>query len=449
MGVYMIMENIIKKYYYEKEIDEQGIYAILNIDDNKIYIGQAQSMKNRGESHRDDLEKGIDNHSMNRDYKKGKRLINFALMYKKDVLDCDEEIDLNYYESLFCYIAQQFFTEDNSLYNANKNETIIRDGKAYLKDMYNKEDNIIDKDIERWTEKFVKAFESRFLCKPNELIDKNKEEKEKLFNDYLKNENDKIRHGVFYHKNLDLIDDISLFDVPVKKMIFNKIGEYLDQDIFEILKEKQEDINSCGYCVWSLDKLNTETVRKFCDGEDVYVIMRYTDNPSAIRKYNDTKSIVTADHFLKKDVLKMKKTGFNPELELGISEENDYAFPESLENYETCIKSKVSYARAFVIERFYRLRENFDEKTFLKYYNAYNKGNECKDALLSIKGQNDTSCIQIKDINYREKMLADVCNKSANNGQSNYILAKLKRPYFVKLRKDEGEFKGRKRNINK
>lgn len=60
-----------------------------------------------------------------------------------------------------------------------------------------------------------------------------------------------------------------------------------------ITLEKLQDIHENGYCFWALNKMNTETVRYFCShndkddeghDQDIYVIMKYTDSPSEIKK---------------------------------------------------------------------------------------------------------------------------------------------------------------------
>lgn len=52
--IHMKKEN----YYFAKQVAKCGIYAIANIIDMRVYIGQAQSLKSRCDSHYYDLIRG-------------------------------------------------------------------------------------------------------------------------------------------------------------------------------------------------------------------------------------------------------------------------------------------------------------------------------------------------------------------------------------------------------
>ena len=190
--------------------------------------------------------------------------------------------------------------------------------------------------------------------------------------------------------------------------------------------------------------------------------MKYTNSKSRMREmkqmcekgglsheYIRTKmynmGMVTSDTFLKSDLVEIEKGGYEPFENLKCS--IDGRFPDDLKYRETCHDGKkCGYIKAFIIEEFFLLKENFDERNFLRFYNIYTQNNykkkeNCKDdALGSIVGQNDTSCIVLKKEFCKEHIIKHISNDTGDNledVETNYIVAKLKKPYFVKLKKDE------------
>lgn len=482
-----------ENYYFAKQVAKCGIYAIANIIDMRIYIGQAQSLNSRCDSHYYDLIRGADNARLQEDYNAGKELVFFTLeaggWYSNTI-----KRDLNFLESMYCYIAiQEGLKEDESLYNANKNETIRCGGEDYFKKKFKREHksgkNFREKRAQIMKQ-FDTVFRDHFGKTAGELLELSREDREKIWDKYKDNHN-KLHNGMFNSNDkygeysLGLISISDQNDkVPVipslDRIIFTKIGEYLDQSMLEILEEKLQDIHENGYCFWALNKMNTETVRYFCShndkddewhDQDIYVIMKYTDSPSEIKKRcdqakildchsaSDTEGITTSDRVYGGDIREMELEGFKPVESLRLEKTDcaDMQFPATLRHRETCKKDGrcPDYGRAFVVEKLYILKENFPEEDLLQFYDVCNSGyykkgksDELKRAVGSIRGQNDTACLrlnsQFKSDDVRKKLGGQMVRRDEESYEGNYIVAKLKNPYFVKLRLDNEQKKRNK-----
>ncbi len=442
-------------YLCEPQVSKPGIYAIFNCADLRIYIGQTNNLKSRAYQHQSDLKKSIEaNTNLQKDYCDEKNLVFFCIEIVKD------ESLLTYYESLYCYIAQKHLGRDNSLYNGNKRYTDLSFVNNYS-NIIKANDNLI-KDKKK---AFLKAIKDRFKSLPK-LIATPSEQRKNIFDTYYKEIYPKKCHGFFDTDELQHqfgIDLISPKEVIGKKIIFTTIGAYLDQSIMSILEEKITDIQNNQYCVWALNKLNAETVRYFCTHDcdtnridsstPIYLIMQYTDSTNNYTKHTPSDiAIATSERFCPKDVRKMQKEGLelnhSPVEELKMLEKNgDYYFPKTLKLKETCLPSKSCFfAKAFVIDKFYILDGNFKKETLFDFYNVYRRNDyeknkrgqttPLREASKSIKGQNDTGCLLLKDsITLNDTFFR---NFYSDNLGTNYIVARLKLPFpFVQLQLDK------------
>lgn len=438
------------QYFAEDVVALPGIYAIINMEDMRIYIGQTNSLRDRCYSHYYALLRGIDNNEqLQQDFSKNHRKLLFMSL-QSHVPDSS----LGYLESLFCYIAiQNGFIANHSLYNGNKNETIKVDGKDYFRKNYKKFFNNFKVDFKHYNNLFIEKFNKCFHHSIKNLLSFYPKERTQILDDYLKTEYAKVQNGYFnISANQNLLKIISLDEISLERTIFTKVGHYLDQTIYDILGEKLSDISSNGYCVWALNKLNAETVRYFCSDREIYVFMKYTSSPSKkISPYSSPeKEMVTSDTFYADDIKNMLANNLDPISNLNIR--YDYKFPPSLKHRETCTLNKYDYTKAFIIEDIFLLKENFPEEIFLNHYYAlpadYWK-NTCnkKEAITSVKKSSDTSCLQLKDSITPHELICTLKSYSANENETNYLIAKLKKPYFVKLKKDSA-FKGRDRKTD-
>ena len=214
------------------------------------------------------------------------------------------------------------------------------------------------------------------------------------------------------------------------------IGVYGDQNIEQIFEEKIEDIKALdnaykdgGYCLWALNKLKADDVRKFCfNSEDkekhIYVLMKYTKSKSA----GDEKEMYTSEYFAEEDIESIKK--YYPESlnNLHLGENN--IFPYELPHKETIIKSNASFGKAFVIDEIGVLDSKINDiQEFLsKYY--YNFTNEFANT--RIVGNNDSGLLKLA----KENDLKNSFKKLDDTEQVEYYIAKLKPPFFVKLKLD-------------
>lgn len=471
----------------EFQANRPGIYAILNLPAKRIYIGQASNLKVRAYKHANDLENGKEcNLGLQRDYQNPKtKLLDFTLV---DGISQDQ---LCYYESVYIYISRFWENElrENRLYNVSKNNIDLNS----LAVIYHKKQNEVKRDIAIAKKNFTYAIQTRFGGKrPSEIVKMKTKELSALEDEYIKKEYGKLRTGEFNKKILLSRPDFnfklySLDEEPFCKkinldyMIFTTIGSYMDQDIYEIFKEKFEDLNSNGYCLWAVNKMNAATVRKFCreQGEKeekrpIYVMMWYTGSKDKKSKLIDDlgrfKEMDKYDEILEElkenFVQEARKTyngyeSFRAEDIQAIEKENklelknlkleeDYKFPSSLPHIETGKKSG-NYGKAFVIDEFGILKQNINKEEFLDHYMGYSMKNygtkKAVDVLMPwseklhkrMKGcQNDTLCMKKCDEN----------SVSAEEfPYTNFVIARLLPPYFVEL--EAREFDGERKRLRK
>lgn len=431
------------QYFAEDIVALPGIYAIINMEDMKIYIGQTNSLRDRCYSHYYALLRRIDNNEqLQQDFSQNHRKLLFLSLcsHRSQISDSS----LCYLESLFCYIAiQNGFIANYSLYNGNKNETLKVDGKDYFKKKFKKFFKNFEVDFKYYNDLFIEKFEKCFHRSIKDLLSSSSTERTQILDNYLKTEYAKVQNGYFsISANQNLIKIISLDEIPLERTIITKVGQYLDQTIYDILNEKLSDISSNGYCVWALNKLNAETVRHFCTDREVYVFMKYTDsssNKSSWIPYEEQEEMITSDTFDTEDIQHMLRHNLDPISNLKLTHDS-YKFPSTLKHRETCTLS-FNYGRAFIIEELFLLKENFPEEIFLNHYYAFlkdywKKDSSKKEAIVSVKNQHDTSCLQLKETIASDELVSTLKKYSANENETNYLIAKLKKPYFVKLQKD-------------
>lgn len=471
------------KFMMEYQGYRPGIYAILNLPRKSIYIGKAKCLQMRGLVHKNDLKKGRDNDKLQRDYKtKKSTLIDFVLT------DAVLEEDLDYYEALYIYIVKKFF-DGFELLNIVKINSNLKD----LEKKYHTETNKIEYDVEIAKKNFEQNIKVRFGGKtPNELLKMPLEELSKVVETYYEyeygqyktgkfNKNNLLSNPAFSFKKYSLDDDPKYKMINLDQVIFTTIGSYLDQDIYEILTEKFEDISSNEYCLWALNKMDASTVRKFCRESEkpVYVIMWYTESISKQRKIieildklgddleNYKERVIEEikesynfyEYFLEKDIKAIKK-------EIGseytnLKEEDGYAFPSSLPHKETGQNGRINYGRAFVIDEFGVLKQNINKERFLELYMGYSKqSNGTKLAIDSlmpkISGteerrngcQCDTLCMKKRQCSNKDEEKAFSFEEYP---YTNFIVARLRPPYFVKLKPNSSEqkFDGERRRYKK
>lgn len=470
------------KFIMEYQANRSGIYAILNLMEKRIYIGKATKLQVRAYQHRDDLRKNLEpNLELQRDYNKpNARLIDFSL-----VEDVAQE-DLLYYESLYIYVARSWENDESEisrLYNCSKSKI---DLNGLVKN-YNKEKSKVESDLEAAKENFNQALQIRFGGRgPSEVVKMQPQELAEIVKEYEKSEYKKYRTGElkrdsllscpdFNFKLYSLYDDSDCEKINLDYTIFTTIGSYLDQDIYEIFKEKFEDLNSNGYCLWALNKLNAKTVRKFCreqKGKPIYVIMWYTTSKDRLSElieklggfksengYEDVlgklkqyfiqearENYIGYEHFREKDIREIEKEN-QTELK-NLKMEENYRFPTSLPHIETGRK-KWSFGEAFVIDEFGVLKQNINKEEFLDQYEGYTKGNygtkekKAIDILMpwsekkqgrKMGCQNDSLCMKkYKDGNVSKE----------DSPYINFVVARLLPPYFVEL--DGQKFNGERR----
>lgn len=225
--------------------------------------------------------------------------------------------------------------------------------------------------------------------------------------------------------------------LPIESIVWTSIGAYGDQSIEEILKEKIEDISEVnkayddgGYCLWALNKFKTENVREFCytrndTNKPIYVFMKYTVSENA-----DGKTMRCSEHFDGDDINTISK---KHEKDLyNLHADADNMFPTELPHKETILSSISHFGKALIIDELGVLDSKIvDINVFLSNYINKQTG---ENADISIRGHNDSGLLSLKN----EIDIEKYCKKLDNSDEIKYYIARLKPPYFVKLKLEDG-----------
>lgn len=233
--------------------------------------------------------------------------------------------------------------------------------------------------------------------------------------------------------------DFNIYELekmPLKQLIWTSIGVYGDQSIEEIFEEKIEDIKALnetykdgGYCLWALNRFNSEKFRDFCYSrenadEPIYVLMKYTESSNA-----KDGEMFTSEHFDETDIQSITAKYPDDICKLHIGD--NHSFPKALPHKETIKPSNLSTGRAFIIDEFGILDSTFvDHKDFLSHY--INKQSN-KNAIKSIVGQNDSGLLAQK----KEFDIKNIAQKLNDTDDVKFYVARLKAPYFVEIKLEE------------
>lgn len=214
-------------------------------------------------------------------------------------------------------------------------------------------------------------------------------------------------------------------------------GGYAGQNFYSIMASKLYDINQEGFCLWAHRYIKSIqglefTFRFFnCEGEK-YLVMTYTPD----KKYADgnSPSIINGES-INEYYKEMWKTA-KENSEVSYVKEYKCCNKDSYEKYpdkmfpEIIFKANYkNFETAYIISEFSYLTENISLKDFCSLYNQTTQQN-----------QESTTCNYFKRPNHRlielkgnyELFLSDEIEKS---NEITYIIAKLKYPYIVELKR--------------
>ena len=410
---------------------KSGIYAIVNIMDSKVYVGQAKEFNNR--DHFLQLKKGNDTKRLQADYDREKELVYFVLGNLNQETEWNDT-DLDSFEKMYMTIFEDLQFE---LYNCNiqRKDREIESLEDFVKEQYHSAIESLNND-----------FFMRFGKKAKDVPKLTEEEKKKMLEKYARN---RLEHQVetsdrfFFNRNR--IEKIINNPMPLKKLeslnldefFFHKVGNYLnegiDQIIYDrnqIIKDNKDNKDNKKYCLWAFaaNAVNAETMRSLCRERakhhtDTYVLFSIT--PSS--KYASSKS-----H--KQSVLKGKdckdlatdEIAFLNLQEVG---KKDYKVPNAV----ACTAKSSTSANAFVIQEISLIDGDIEKSKLAENYLAVNKSGN----LYQHTKRKVCSTFYMRS----NKKLHD--NKAlfeTPDNKSFCFLGKLAAPYVIKLTGQEKEF---------
>ena len=410
---------------------QSGIYAIVNIMDSKVYVGQAKEFNNR--DHFLQLKKGNDTKRLQADYDREKELVYFVLGNLNQETEWNDT-DLDSFEKMYMTIFEDLQFE---LYNCNiqRKDREIESLEDFVKGQYHSAVESLNND-----------FLMRFGVKAKDVPKLTEGEKKKMLDEYA---DKRLKYQVetsdrfFFNRNR--IEKIIDNPMPLEKLeslnldefFFHKVGNYLnegiDQIIYDknqIIKDNKDNKDNKKYCLWAFaaNAVNAETMRSLCRERakhhtDTYVLFSIT--PSS--KYASSKS-----H--KQSVLKGKdckdlatdEIAFLNLQEVG---KKDYKVPNAV----ACTAKSSTSANAFVIQEISFIDGDIEKSKLAENYLAVNKSGN----LYQHTKRKVCSTFYMRS----NKKLHD--NKAlfeTPDNKSFCFLGKLAAPYVIKLTGQEKEF---------
>ena len=403
---------------------QSGIYAIVNIMDNKVYVGQAKKFNNR--DHFLQLKKGNDNKRLQADYDRGKELVYFVLGNLNQETEWNDT-DLDSFEKMYMTIFEDLQFE---LYNCNiqRKDREIESLEDFVKEQYYSAIESLNND-----------FFMRFGKKAKDVPKLTEEEKKKMLDEYA-DKRWKQKHQVetsdrfFFNRNriekiIEIKNRKELESLNLDEFFFHKVGNYLNEGIDQIIYDKSQSIQDnkykykYKYCLWGFaaNAVNAETVRSLCRERakhhtDTYVLFSIT--PSS--KYASSKP--HKQFVLKGKDCKDLTTDEIAFLNLQEAGKKDYTVPDAV----ACTVKSSTSANAFVIQEISLIDGDIEKSKLAEYYLAVKESGN----LYQHTKRKECSTFYMRS----NKKLHD--NKAlfeTPDNKSFCLLGKLAAPYVIKL----------------
>lgn len=414
-----------------------GIYAIMNIPEWKVYVGKAKTFNER--DHAFELDKGIDSRKLQRDYDSGVEFIYMVLYIKKDL--ADEQIfirdkndydQLNELEQMYMTLLEEFGFD---LYNEQCNNYEISSQNRSIENL-----NIKKSFYEKKKMDFIDDIRERFKMNPEELSkhDRRKEVFENYVKKYLdKNNQDKCNQDkslywdriIFNRQRIQRIlydKSISIKEIDIKEMFISIAGNYVGDNIDQILNYERKTIDENGYCLWtfSANSVSAETVKQLCkerqeQEKDVYVLFIFTTSNSYAKKNAFKYNILRKKYVSKLSGQDMEFLKFD-QMSYG-----HFSVPDGID----CTASGGKNVKAFVISELYLLDEVCDKNELEQGYVAVRE-----NGVQEIKAggwQRSTQYVMCKDENFDNNRAF-----KAPTRREFCFLGKLASPYILTLERE-------------
>lgn len=398
---------------------QSGIYAIVNIMDNKVYVGQAKKFNNR--DHFLQLKKGNDNKRLQADYDRGKELVYFVLGNLNQETEWNDT-DLDSFEKMYMTIFEDLQFE---LYNCNiqRKDREIESLEDFVKEQYHSAIESLNND-----------FFMRFGQKAKDVPKLTEEEKKKMLDEYA-DKRWKQKHQVetsdrfFFNRNrieniIKIKNRKDLESLNLDEFFFHKVGNYLNEGIDQIIYDKSQSIQDkkYKYCLWGFaaNAVNAETVRSLCRERakhhtDTYVLFSITPSSKyassephkqSVLKGKDCKDLATDEIAF----LNLQEAG-----------KKDYTVPDAVE----CTAKSSTSANAFVIQEISLIDGDIEKSKLAEYYLAVK---ESGNLYPHTTRRSSTFYMRSKKKLHDNKALFET-----PDNKSFCFLGKLAAPYVIKL----------------
>ena len=460
---------MIKNYIINLPERHNGIYAILNIVEKKVYVGLAHDMLRRTNEHFIAISNftiGNDNQYLLNE--ENKQFLHFPIYKKQEEINNLPDLESD-------YMAVFKYSLGFELYNIAKEKKVeLHDEKKYLKQVESSFKKLVGESLieisrlskaEReikWNS-IVKKFDKsdrETICLESETGDFSKSNKYEyvirkmatlVISKSILRKDLKINWPEKSIKDQDLYRDGAI--------IISNFGSHNGETPYEIIKKMDMDLqmSSDGCAYWALKNVNEETFREKCnDNKPVYVIFKTTtsDNSGGTKVKLD---VIATEESIREKGQKLKEKN-DPTLMQSYKdvENNWHSLPQEI----TGVSSQTSAWRegsgykvvAFRIKKFYICKEDFSVTELKKWIKQKTGQQNTYD--LKVKEEDFDNIEFINDSDSTECLIAElqypyvvIVNNAPGlkqylrgwyNGESN--------PRLMFESKDKFEFKDNKKN---
>lgn len=403
------------------------IYIVLHEGDNRAYIGKTKNLV--GRTHFTDLIKGTSSSGALQD------------LYNQT----DREL-------LFFPLISDEYDKDDAKYDNSKNREELnlqerfcinhfKDlGFKLLNKQIPKKENIkIDEEKKQeYIYEVDKAFLNRFKLSVSEYVEADAGKREQVFKDYkdlrTKEHKDNSEHFKYdllfmYKESFDSLikngERKTITSLPIEKVIYSKVGEYIGDGIDQIIDYEQNVIEQFGYALWTFSNtaLSKEMVREEMQGEELYVLFDYTSSLAYAVGEAVKHDVVNSSDKENAEVMEALNLSTN-------SNDSVVKLHEDI----NCTAYGNKSCLAFVIEEFYPLDETIDKDWIKENFDCLvlDKTNPPKGWVSDV-GFNAHSKNTYFLKQKRNAKIDNIPNPSENKKGRFSFVGKLKYPYVIRL----------------
>lgn len=471
----------------EYNTNKGEIYAIINIVNKKVYVGETGNGEGRELTHAKNIF-GLETGGSNKKLINEKENNSYCLVY---LFSFDKEKGKNYWyalETIYMYLFVKYgfelynFDKDCKKDNVNGRAKLFRNANVSNKEelrnaiieFLNKEEynekvydineisKIGEEEIEdsrkfvTWEELidfaekvFIKDIKNIFNYDIKEIVScenpiemwneflesKQKDEKYIILNE-MKSETDFYVFNKKKLENLSGKQEIKIKEISLKKIlennqlnkiIYSRVGDYLGESAYKILKNKIEDLNKnielefeeekVHACFWSLSGNQQRWLRNQLSeqGEkDVYMILSYTGSKKLSNK-------TESGRYVSQYSLDRKKPFYDYPNDNGDKDNG----------YKTEYISDSKNNMAFLISELYCCSENVTREIIEKSYTALFESKIAESKKINLCNRQKPFYVAELRENDKKSFEQSLKNADTNSNKTGFIVAKLAYPFVV------------------